>query len=274
MRVRPVLVLALRRKGKEPPMSIKKGSDQHDLNESPSARSAITFTDDELTVMAWEMCVPLESLGFNKKPDGSPDLSGPMRLGLEQAKGLLKRALTKAPSARSSTRDSVIEECAKVCDEAHSAYEQESQQLSSRDFSKTAHEVYNEGRGARECAERIRRLKGTPALPPTIERITEVVGADGKGVAAPCAIDGCALMTGQAKHIRDIPSTQRLRGDRGPWHIRKVGDMKLEVYSGDFVHDVVLTISGDFKSEDQLIEYAADIARVLEERSAIEEPRK
>lgn len=31
------------------------------------------------------------------------------------------------------------------------------------------------------------------------ERITEVVGADGKGVAAPCAIDGCALMRGQAR---------------------------------------------------------------------------
>lgn len=45
------------------------------------------------------------------------------------------------------------------------------------------------------------------ANPSAIERITEVIGADGKGVAAPCAIDGCALMTGQAKHVRDIPSS-------------------------------------------------------------------
>ena len=33
-------------------------------------------------------------------------------------------------------------------------------------------------------------------------RITEVVGADGKGVAAPCAIDGCAVFKGRATLVR------------------------------------------------------------------------
>jgi hypothetical protein len=68
------------------------------------ARKAITeppssaqISDDHLTSMAWEMCVPLDVLSLNKNEDGSPDISGPWRLGLDQAKGLLKRALAKAP---------------------------------------------------------------------------------------------------------------------------------------------------------------------------------
>lgn len=56
-------------------------------------------------------------------------------------------------------RNAVIEECAKVCDALLAGYEQEAEQLRSRDFHKTAHEVHNEGRGARECADRIRDLK-------------------------------------------------------------------------------------------------------------------
>lgn len=55
-------------------------------------------------------------------------------------------------------------------------------------------------------------LGGSPALPSS-ERITEVVGADGKSVAAPCAISGCALMTGQAKHVRDIPPSTGTSGE-------------------------------------------------------------
>ena len=38
-------------------------------------------------------------------------------------------------------------------------------------------------------------------------RITEVVGADGKGVAAPCAISGCALMTGDTVMPSSEPAT-------------------------------------------------------------------
>lgn len=45
----------------------------------------------------------------------------------------------------------------------------------------------------------VRQLAAPLSPRATLEgTITEVVGADGKGVAAPCAIDGCALMRGEA----------------------------------------------------------------------------
>lgn len=51
--------------------------------------------------------------------------------------------------------------------------------------------------------------------------------------------------------------------DKGPWYIRKIGEGKIEIYSEDFTHDVVLALSGDFEDEDQRIEYASMIARKL-----------
>ncbi len=67
--------------------------------------SAAALSEDALTIMAWEMCIPLESIAFNRKEDDAPDLAGPMRLGLPQAVKLLKLALAKAPvSPQATTR--------------------------------------------------------------------------------------------------------------------------------------------------------------------------
>ena len=74
--------------------------------------------------------------------------------------------------------------------------------------------------------------------------ITEVVGADGKGVSAPCAIDGCALFQGRATLVHPA-------------------DKNLPTPRTDAVHKRIAAYSSWKRALEELLDHARQLEREL-----------
>jgi hypothetical protein len=64
-----------------------------------------------------------------------------------------------------------------------------------------------------------------------------------------------------------------VRVDKGPWYY-KITDNKLQVYSTDFTHDVVMYVTGDFLDNKQREYYAKWLIEGLNKHSGIELPEE
>ena len=64
--------------------------------------------------------------------------------------------------------------------------------------------------------------------------------------------------------IKCVPET-RTNGypDQGPWKVERWETHGICVASDDFFHDVILSISGDFESDEQKMAYATWLAETL-----------
>ena len=58
--------------------------------------------------------------------------------------------------------------------------------------------------------------------------------------------------------------------EKGPFYLGKIKDSEIHIYSHDFSHDVMMSINGDFKTEEAAIEYVRAVVDVL--NSALDKP--
>lgn len=137
-------------------------------------------------------------------------------------------------------------------------------------LSATTQRTYDDGLEAAACLVERGNTDKRRAIGESIRALKKAApagsqqqGSDPSGKAT-CAPGGDTAPAGAALSTTGT----LLRADRGPWSVRRLGAGTYCIYSGDFVHDVELLLTGDFKNEEQEMEYAADVARVLQAATA------
>jgi len=71
------------------------------------------------------------------------------------------------------------------------------------------------------------------------------------------------LLRRRSLPVEDAPQYVSVTSDIGPWVVRRDEHRQWRICSENFKHDVELIITGDFKDDNEVVEYAADIARRL-----------